>query len=94
MFAGDTAYWRLKLFLLKEIMSTIPIKTLPCPLCHETRVYMVQQVDFDRWQREEVLIQDAFPYLSEDERNLIIDGGLCPECRQRVDEKSKASNNT
>ena len=67
-------------------MSAIPIKTLPCPLCNEPRVYMVQQVDFERW-KQGTPIQDAFPYLSDDERNLIIGGGLCPECRQKVDEK-------
>lgn len=49
-----------------------------CPFCHKTNEIKVRMDDFFRWQEGE-LAQNAFPYLSADEREMLI-SGVCPKC--------------
>lgn len=49
-----------------------------CPLCGEKNIIRVNSSDYDRWKNGE-LIQRCFPYLSSDERELLITG-ICPKC--------------
>lgn len=58
-------------------MQTIEIETR-CPICGERHYVEVFEKDFIAW-RNGTLIQDAFPYLSVDERELLI-SGTCAEC--------------
>jgi len=61
-----------------------------CPFCGECYRILVREVDFAAWQGGE-LVQNAFPYLSADEREMLI-SGICPECWEKmfgVDEEEK-----
>ena len=49
-----------------------------CPFCGEYHEVMVSEADYAAWQGGE-LAQDAFPYLTADEREILI-SGICPKC--------------
>lgn len=50
-----------------------------CPFCGKTTPVQIRRVaDYDAWQNG-TLAQDAFPYLSADEREMLI-SGICPTC--------------
>lgn len=49
-----------------------------CPFCGEYHEVMVSEADYAAWQGGE-LVQNAFPYLSADEREILI-SGVCPKC--------------
>ena len=52
--------------------------TTYCPFCGETNYVLVREEDYIAWQNGE-LAQIAFPYLSTDEREMLI-SGICPAC--------------
>jgi len=49
-----------------------------CSICKVTHIIEVKDEDFDKWTHGE-LIQNAFPYLNIDQRELLI-SGLCGHC--------------
>ena len=49
-----------------------------CPFCGRTNEVAANEADYLDWQ-DGVLVQDAFPYLSADEREMLI-SGICPAC--------------
>ena len=49
-----------------------------CPFCGNKNTVMVEAQDFMDW-RDGLLAQDAFPYLSADDREVII-SGVCSTC--------------
>ena len=49
-----------------------------CPFCGSCHCVKVEEIDYLDWQ-EGKNAQDAFPYLSADERELLI-SGICKEC--------------
>ena len=49
-----------------------------CPFCGRETAVVVADADYEVWQAG-ALIQDAFPYLDADERELLI-SGICPTC--------------
>ena len=49
-----------------------------CLRCNATHVLMVNKNDLKRWESG-ALIQDAMPYLTPDERELLI-SGICGTC--------------
>ena len=49
-----------------------------CPFCGEEFSVQVNSADYDAW-KDGVPAQVAFPYLSADERELLI-SGICPAC--------------
>ncbi len=49
-----------------------------CPMCGKVHTVTVNKTDFERWQSG-VSIQSAFPYLSANEREILI-SGTCPKC--------------
>ena len=53
-----------------------------CVSCKDTHVLMVSNHDLKRWKGGE-LIQDAMPYLSADERELLI-SGTCKKCFDKM----------
>ena len=58
----------------------IPMITLitTCPFCgHENSINVCEE-DYSAWQNG-ALVQDAFPYLLADEREMLI-SGICPTC--------------
>ena len=52
--------------------------TTTCPFCGEEHEVLVNEADYYAWQDGE-LAQNAFPYLSADEREMLI-SGICPDC--------------
>ena len=52
--------------------------TTYCPFCGEANYVLVREEDYIAWQNGE-LAQRAFPYLSADEREMLI-SGICPTC--------------
>jgi len=49
-----------------------------CPFCGHANEVEVNEMDYLDWQ-DGMLAQDAFPYLSPDERETLI-SGICPTC--------------
>ena len=49
-----------------------------CPFCGHANEVEVNEMDYLDWQDGE-LAQNAFPYLSADEREMLI-SGICPKC--------------
>lgn len=49
-----------------------------CPFCGHVNEVAVNEMDYLDWQDGE-LAQNAFPYLSADEREILI-SGICPTC--------------
>ena len=53
-----------------------------CPICHETAVVKVNFEDYLAWN-EGKLIQEAFPYLSANDRERV-KTGICPSCWEKM----------
>ena len=53
-----------------------------CRTCGDTHILMVNAQDKKRWMEGE-LIQDAMPYLSADEREVLI-SGVCGTCFDKM----------
>jgi len=49
-----------------------------CPFCGKANEIEVNEMDYLDWQ-DGALVQDAFPYLSAEEREMLI-SGICPTC--------------
>lgn len=49
-----------------------------CPFCGHANFVEVNESDYWDWQDGE-LVQRAFPYLTPDEREMLI-SGICPKC--------------
>ena len=54
------------------------IKT-QCPFCREYHDIAIDLKDLISWEIDGVWVQDAFSYLSADDREMII-SGICPAC--------------
>ena len=50
-----------------------------CPFCGRVSEVDVYEEDYYAWNSGNKLVQDAFPYLSADEREMLI-SGICPSC--------------
>lgn len=53
-----------------------------CPFCGRANEVEVNHMDYFDWQDGE-LAQDAFPYLSANEREMLI-SGCCPRCWDKM----------
>jgi len=53
-----------------------------CPFCSHVNYITVNEQDYYRWEDGE-LIQNAFPYLSAEERELL-KTGICPSCWDKM----------
>lgn len=53
-----------------------------CPMCNKIHTVDVNDVDFQKWQAG-VSIQIAFPYLSADEREILMTG-TCSKCWDKI----------
>lgn len=56
----------------------ITIETV-CPFCGHVNEVVVENSDFIDWQVNGKLAQDAFPYLTAEEREMLI-SGICKDC--------------
>lgn len=50
-----------------------------CPLCGQVDEVAVNEADYWDWKDGTTLVQDAFPYLTAEERERLITG-ICPDC--------------
>lgn len=65
-------------------MMIMPIEIeCTCPFCGETHIVVVDTIDYIAWENGNVLAQNAFPYLSADEREMLI-SGICPQCWEKT----------
>ena len=65
-----------------QFLEPTVILTATCPLCHHTSFVEVAEASFAEWQNGE-LAQNAFPYLSATNREILI-SGLCPHCQKEI----------
>lgn len=54
-----------------------------CPFCGETHYIPVKSEDWYAYVNEEKLVQEAFSYLSADEREML-KTGICPTCWEKM----------
>lgn len=54
-----------------------------CPCCGKEHIVRVKVSDYFDWQFEGLYIQEAFPYLSADEREMLM-SGTCPDCWNKI----------
>ena len=54
-----------------------------CPFCGKDHEIEVWESDYLAWEVGDVLAQDAFFYLSADEREMLI-SGICPSCWEKT----------
>lgn len=50
-----------------------------CPLCHKKTIICVREKDYEEWLNSTKNIQDIFPYLSANAREML-QTGICPIC--------------
>lgn len=67
---------------MKENRKEITIVT-ECPICHHANEVMVNEEDYFDWAFDGALVQDAFPYLTDDEREMLV-SGICPICWEKT----------
>lgn len=53
-----------------------------CHFCGHANEIAVNEKDYFDWAFDGALVQDAFPYLSADEREMLI-SGICPTCWEK-----------
>jgi len=54
--------------------TAVEMLTKPCLFCGMQQFIRLTEDDFKKWAYEGVYVQDAFPYLSASERELLISG--------------------
>ena len=54
-----------------------------CPFCGSVDSVWVNEKDGKAWENNELLAQDAFPYLNSTKREMII-SGMCPSCQKKL----------
>jgi len=64
-----------------KIANPIIIKCT-CPMCKTDAFICVDAFDYGDWQNGKHA-QDAFPYLSANEREMLI-SGICPDCWDKM----------
>ena len=67
---------------MKENRKEVTIVT-ECPICHHANEVMVNEEDYFDWTFDGALVQDAFPYLTADEREMLV-SGICPTCWEKT----------
>lgn len=55
---------------------------IPCVFCHNDHIVSVKKEDYWAWQNGKHA-QDAFPYLSVNDREMLI-SGICPTCWNKM----------
>ena len=67
---------------------------IPCVFCKEVHEIWVSADDYWDWEPD-MHVQDVFPYLSPEEREMLI-SGICPDCWEKIfpPEEEDEENNT
>jgi hypothetical protein len=67
-------------WLEEEVVSPMDLTVqINCTFCHEPNLVRVNHQDYITYINDELHVQDAFPYLTPDERELFI-SGTCTTC--------------
>ena len=56
-----------------------------CPFCGVAHIVYVSFDGYIAWKYEGVCAQDAFPELSDEDREMLI-SGICPDCWDKMEE--------
>ena len=64
------------------MLTPMTIETT-CPFCGKTHEITVDAIDYTLWELGFEKAQDAFPYLSASDRELLI-SGICSDCWERT----------
>ena len=67
---------------MRENKKEVTVVTV-CPMCGHANEVAVNEEDYFNWSFDGALVQDAFPYLSADEREMLI-SGICPKCWDKL----------
>lgn len=62
-----------------------------CPFCGQTHIVTVEEMDYLFWEATDTPVQKVFPYLSADEREMLI-SGICPTCWEKTFGQGLTSN--
>lgn len=54
-----------------------------CPFCGITHYIEVFENDYLAWEFDGMTAQEAFPYLSANDREMLI-SGICPQCWEKT----------
>jgi hypothetical protein len=54
-----------------------------CRICGKTVNLVIEQEDFKKFKNREGAVQNIFPYLSADEREMLI-SGICSDCWEEL----------
>lgn len=54
-----------------------------CPFCGEINKVTVEEIDYMMWEIADISVLSAFPYLSPNEREMLI-SGICPSCWEKT----------
>ena len=65
--------------ILKIMFAMTSVVAVPCKKCEVVNELEVDFENFIAWQSRKMLIQEAFPTLDADQRELLI-SGICPKC--------------
>ena len=65
-----------------KMTKTINLITT-CPFCGQEHTITVDEWDYQLWYFADLPAQKAFPYLSADEREMLI-SGICPTCWEKT----------
>lgn len=59
-----------------------------CAYCNKKYSMPVFKIDLEEYNKGEKLVQECFPYLSSEYRELLI-SGMCPECWDKLYEENE-----
>jgi len=72
---------------MKQMKNPMTLE-VNCIKCGSTTNLVVEQDDLKKYMNKEGLVQEIFPYLSSDERELII-SCICPTCWNKIFKNNK-----
>ena len=54
-----------------------------CPMCQKEHEVLVHESDWNNYKQQNMLVHDAFPYLSAEDREMLVTG-ICPDCWNKL----------
>ncbi len=68
-----------------DLGDKVELTTIPCPYCEKVSTVIVKEEDWRKWLDGKNFIQDAFPDLPPEQRELFLTG-ICGECYAKMSE--------
>ena len=57
--------------------------SIRCPICGKYHSVFVEKEDYHKWLEGNSHVQDVFPYLKAEDREILI-SGVCPKCWNNI----------